>query len=97
MIAATRLRRGSTNSALGAARLVADALATARRAGAAGLVILRADSAYYGHDVIAAARRAGARFSVTARLDPAIRGAIARIGDEAWTPIHYPNAIWDVI
>ena len=40
------------------------------RAGAAGLVLVRADSAYYGHDVIAAARRAGARFSVTARLTP---------------------------
>ena len=95
VIAATRLRRGSTNSARGAARLVADALATARRAGVAGLVILRADSAYYNHDVIAAARRAGSRFSVTARLDPAVRKAIAAIGDDVWTPIHYPNAVWD--
>ena len=79
MIVATRLRRGSTNSARGAARLVADALATAARAGAGGLVILRADSAYYNHDVIAAAIRAGARFSVTARMDPAVRRAIAAI------------------
>ncbi len=45
VIAATRLRKGSANSARGAARLVADALVTARRAGVAGLVILRADSA----------------------------------------------------
>ena len=36
VIAATRLRKGSTNSARGAAKLLADALATARRAGAAG-------------------------------------------------------------
>ncbi len=95
VIAATRLRKGSSNSARGAARLVADALVTARRAGAAGLVILRADSAYYNHDVITAARRAGAKFSVTARMDPAVKRAITTIGEDAWTPIHYPNAIWD--
>ena len=70
LIAATRLRRGSANSARGAAKLLADALATARRAGAAGLVLVRADSAYYGHDIVAACRRAGARFSITARLTP---------------------------
>ncbi len=50
LIAATRLRRGSTNSARGAAKLLAEALATARRAGASGLVLVRAHSVYYGHD-----------------------------------------------
>jgi hypothetical protein len=99
VIVATRLRKGSANSARGAARLVADALVTAARAGAdssaGSLVILRADSAYYGYDVIAAARRHGARFSVTARQDPAVRRAIASIPDDAWTAIRYPNAIWD--
>ena len=95
VIAATRLRKGSVKSANGAARLVADAVQTARRAGAAGLMILRADSAYYGHDVIAAARRGGARFSVTARMDPAVKGAISMIEESAWTPIRYPNAIFD--
>jgi len=44
-IAATRLRKGSPNSARGAARLIADALATTKRCGATGLVIVRADSA----------------------------------------------------
>ena len=79
VIAATRLRRGSVNSARGAARLVADALACAKAAGAGGLVILRADSAYYSHDVIAAARRAGARFSVTARMTKTVTAAISSI------------------
>jgi len=55
LIAATRLRKGSANSARGAARLIGDALATTKRCGATGLVILRADSAYYNHDVVAAA------------------------------------------
>jgi hypothetical protein len=59
VIAATRLRRGSTNSARGAGKLLADALATARRAAATGRVLVRADSAYYGYDIINSCRRAG--------------------------------------
>jgi hypothetical protein len=59
VIAATRLRRGSTNSARGAGKLLADALATARRAAATGRVLVRADSAYYGYDIINTCRRAG--------------------------------------
>src|SRR5665647_3575421 len=50
LIAATRLRKGSTYSPKGASRLVADALATVKRAGATGLITVRADSAYYIHD-----------------------------------------------
>ncbi len=95
VIAATRLRHGATNSVRGAAKLLSDALATAARAGACGLVIVRADSAFYSYPIIAAARRAGARFSITARLTPAVTSAITTIGDQAWIPIHYPNAIWD--
>jgi hypothetical protein len=41
LIAAARLRKGSTNSARGAAKLLTDALATARRAGAVGIVLVR--------------------------------------------------------
>ena len=95
VIAATRLRKGSANSARGVARLVTDALCTARAAGATGMVILRADSAYYGHDVIAAARRRGAYFSVTARKDRAVTAAISSIDEQAWTTIRYPKAVFD--
>ncbi len=100
VICATRLRKGSTNSARGAARLVADALKAAKAAGAAGpdgtgLLILRADSAFYIYDVIAAARRAMVRFSITARMNPAVTAAITGISDDDWTPIKYPNAVWD--
>ncbi len=95
VIAATRLRKGATNSVRGAAKLLADALATAARAGATALVMVRADSAFYSYPIIAAARRAGARFSVTARLTPAVTSAITTIDDDAWIPIHYPNAIFD--
>jgi hypothetical protein len=75
--------------------LVADAVRAARAAGATGLVVVRADSAFYGQPVIAAARRAGARFSITARMTSTVAAAIASIGDDAWTPIRYPQAIWD--
>jgi Transposase DDE domain group 1 len=95
VVAATRLRRGGTNSARGAARIVADALVTTKACGGSGLVTVRADSAYYGHDVIAAARRGGARFSITVRMNRTVVTAISGIAESAWTPIHYPNAIWD--
>ena len=95
VIVATRLRKGSANSARGAARLVADALVTTRSCGVAGTVVLRADSAFYGRDVIAAARRAGARFSITARKDRAVTAAISAIPDDAWTTIRYPKAVFD--
>jgi hypothetical protein len=95
VIVATRLRRGSAHSARGAARLVADAITTTRSAGVGGLLVLRADSAYYGGDVIAAARRHRTHFSVTARKDRAVTAAIASIGEDAWTAIHYPRAVFD--
>ena len=95
VIVASRLRKGSANSARGAARLVADALKTSRACGASGLLVVRADSAFYNSDVIAAVRRAGARFSVTARQDTAVRRAIASIPEDAWATIRYPRAVFD--
>jgi hypothetical protein len=99
VIAGARLRKGSTNSARGAAPLVSDTLKTAKAAGAdpaaGSLVIARMDSAFYNHDVISAVRQAGARFSVTVRMGPTVRAAIAGIAEAAWTAIHYPNAFVD--
>ncbi len=95
VIAAARLREGAAASVRGAWKLVADALATARRAGAGGLVIVRADSAYYAHAVVATARRAGARFSVTLRHTTAVTRAITAIPETAWVPIRYRQAVWD--
>lgn len=95
VIVATRLRKGSANSARGAARLVADAIKTTRSCGVDGLLVLRGDSAYYGAEVIAAARRHRACFSITARKDRAVSAAIAAISEDAWTPIHYPRAVFD--
>jgi hypothetical protein len=95
VLAGARLRRGATNSVRGASKLLADALATARRAGATGLVVVRADSAFYTAEIIATARRAGAAFSITARHTASVRAAIAGIDEQAWVPIRYPQAVWD--
>jgi hypothetical protein len=95
VIAATRLRGGKANSARGAASLAAEAISTARQAGCTGKIVFRIDSAYYSAAVLGAIRRGGACFSVTVRMDPKIRAAIAAIGQDAWTPITYPRAIWD--
>jgi hypothetical protein len=95
VIAATRLRGGNAASGRGAASLAARAIATAREAGCTGTVVVRMDSAFYGAAVIGAVRRGGARFSVTVPMNASIRAAIAAIGDDAWTAIQYPHAIWD--
>jgi hypothetical protein len=95
VIAGSRLRGGSANTARGAASLLAGAIGTARAAGCTGVIVARMDSGYYNAAVCHAVRRAGAYFSVTARLDAAVKAAIAAIPGGAWTAIKYPRAVWD--
>lgn len=98
VIVATRLRKGSTGSPRGAGRIVADALATVsklRSADASGMVLLRADAAYFGRPTILPAVRAGAAVSITVRKTSQVKAAIAAIPEDSWTPIDYPNAVFD--
>jgi len=95
VIAATRLRGGNAASARGAASLAARAISTARDCGCTGMIIVRMDSAYYNSSVISAIRSQGARFSVTVPMNSSVRAAIAAIPEENWTPIRYPQAVWD--
>jgi hypothetical protein len=95
MIVAARLRRGAAASAHGAVRMVRDAMATSRRAGVTGPILVRADSAYYQHGFATAVTRAGGCFSIGARQDAAVRRAIASIDDAEWLPIEYPQAVLD--
>lgn len=95
VIVGTRLRRGSAGSARGAAGFLAEAITTARAAGVTGTLVARMDSAFYSHAVVATCLRHDVRFSITVRQDRAIRAAIAGIAGDAWTPIRYPNAIYD--
>lgn len=95
VILRARLRKGSTASAKGAGRLVAQAIGSARRCGVRGRILCRADSAYYGWAFVGAALRAKAWFSVTARMTPSVTTAIASIDQDTWTAIKYPHAIWE--
>ena len=95
VIVAQRLRKGSTGSARGAGRLVADAVATTARLLGERAVLVRMDSAYYGRDPVHAAINGGAAVSVTARMTTPVKTAISQIPDDAWTAIEYTDAIFD--
>jgi hypothetical protein len=95
VIAATRLRGGNAASARGAAPFATEVVLAARAAGCSGIVVVRADSAFYSAAFARAVRAAGARFSVTVQMNPHVQAAIAAIGEDTWQPIRYPRAIWD--
>jgi hypothetical protein len=98
VIIGQRLRKGSCGSPRGAARMVADTLATVKRLrspAATARPLVRADSAFYGYPTVASALRGGADVSVTVRLDPNVKAAIAEIDEHAWIPIEYTDAIYD--
>ncbi|WP_192751973.1 IS1380 family transposase [Actinopolymorpha pittospori] len=95
VVAGIRLRAGRAASGKGAASMVAEAIATARAAGASGQILMRGDSAYGNHVVVAACVKAGVRFSVVLTKNPAVTAAIASIAEDAWTPVHYPGAVTD--
>jgi hypothetical protein len=95
IIAGMRLRAGKTGSGKGAGRMIAQAIATARAAGAKGQILVRGDSAYGSRAVVKACRRAGVGFSLVWTKNTAIERAIAAIGDDAWIPVRYPGATQD--
>ncbi len=98
VVVAQRLRKGSCGSPRGAARMVADALKTVATLPSTSnpiKALVRADSAFYGHAVVGTALRAGADVSVTVRLDKRVKATIATIGEDAWTPIEYTDAVFD--
>lgn len=95
VIAGMRLRAGKTGSGKGAGRMVAQAIGTARAAGASGQILVRGDSAYGSRAVVRSCIRAGAQFSLVMTRNPAIERAIAAIDETAWTPVSYPGAVRD--
>ncbi|WP_409497451.1 IS1380 family transposase, partial [Amycolatopsis sp. cmx-11-12] len=95
VILAARLRGGNCDSRRGAASMITEAIGLARRAGATGRIVVRADSAFFTGPIIAAIRKAGAYFSVTAQKNAAVKTVIDRIGEDAWTEIAYRHPIPD--
>ena len=63
-IAAAVWWAGRAGSGKGAARMVAQAIATAHAAGPPGTLLVRGDSAYGTHALVGACRRTGAQFSL---------------------------------
>jgi hypothetical protein len=95
VIAGARLRAGRANSGKGAARMITQAVATARAAAVDGQIVVRGDSAYGNGTVVAACRRAGARFSLVLTKNRSLAAAIATIDEDAWTSVNYPGAVRD--
>jgi hypothetical protein len=95
VIVAVRLRNGAAGSGKGAASLIAEGIRAVRESGVNATIVVRADSAFFSAKVIKAIRTGGAQFSITVGNTARIRAAIARIPENAWTPIKYRNAVWD--
>ena len=95
VIARARLRRGNVASAAGAGRMLAQSITTAHEAGVACQILARADSAFYGHAFVGTAIRHQIWFSVTARMNPKVKATITAIAEDSWTPIKYPQALWE--
>jgi hypothetical protein len=95
VVVAVRMRRGKAADVRGAARLLAEALATVRAIAPTARIIVRGDSKFYTAEVTATAARYGAAVSLTTGSNPNVNTAIGQVPDTAWTPIHYPNAFVD--
>jgi hypothetical protein len=95
VIAGIRLRAGKAGSGKGAASMVVEAIRTTRAAGATGDILVRGDSAYGNAAVVNACLKEKVWFSVVLVKNPAVAAAIAKILDDAWTPVTYPGAVVD--
>ncbi len=85
-----RLRKGSSQR--GHKRFVEELIARVRRAGAAGPLVVRADSGFWSWALIDTLRRAKVSWSITVTINPQIRACIEAIDESAWVTIAYPEA-----
>jgi len=95
VVVAVRARKGTAADVRGAARFLAEALATVRAIAPSARIVVRADAKFYTADVAATAARYDAAVSLTTGSNPHINAAITTIPDDGWTPIHYPQAFVD--
>jgi len=88
-----RLRKGAANTQRGAERFVDELLARVRRAGAAGQILIRADSGFWNHKVTARLREQRCRYSIGVKQTKPVLARIALIPDDAWKPVDdYPDS-----
>jgi hypothetical protein len=87
-----RQRKGAANTARGAKRFVEELIPRVRRAGAAGKIIVRADSGFWSNKTIATLERLGVGYTIAVRSGhKAIQTVIATIDEDAWIDIVYPD------
>ncbi len=87
-----RFRTGKANSQRGIIRFVDELIARVRRAGAAGEILLRADSGFHNAKLRARLAAKGVLYSISVRLTAPIVAAIALIDEEAWAVLaDYPE------
>src|SRR3954465_1419673 len=87
-----RLRKGQANTQRGALRFVDELLARVRRAGAAGQIMLRADSGFWNKKVTQRLRQRGCRYSIGVTQHKVVAARIAQLPDDAWRPVpDYPS------
>jgi hypothetical protein len=88
-----RLRKGAANTQRGALRFVDETLARVRRAGAAGQILLRADSGFWNKKVTARLREQGCRYSIGVTMHKTVMARTALITEDAWQPVvDYPDS-----
>lgn len=87
-----RLRKGQANTQRGALRFVDELLARVRRAGAAGQILLRADSGFWNKKVTQRLRENGCLYSIGVTMHQIVTARIALIPEDAWEPVlDYPD------
>ena len=95
-ILASRMRKGSANTARGIRRFLQELAGHLRRAAWTGRIVLRCDSGFWSETVIGFCEHAGWEYSVTMKQTGPVRRRIAQIapdGDnERWLPmLDYPE------
>jgi hypothetical protein len=91
-----RLRRGSATSAQGASDLIAESINTARRGGATGEIVVRADSAFYNQKLVKRLGNLDVRYSISAPDNALIRDYVSHIPESAWRSIPYRGGVAQV-
>src|SRR2546426_2381519 len=87
-----RLRKGQAARPRGVVRFVEELIARVQRAGASGVKLLRADSAFWNNKLIARLEAAGWTYSISVRLQFWVKDAVAQIPESDWQPLEdYPE------
>jgi len=87
-----RLRKGSANTQRGIARFIGEILAAARRGGAKGKIVIRADSGFHNQETFQRLEAEGVEYSITARMAAPLKQAISEIPEARWRRLdNYPE------